>query len=139
MKRLLIFYGLMAFALLMLFQLSHYWYRSDNNSLEYILGVVAFISIATGIYFGRQFSKTPPPTSSPFEPDQKKIAELGISPREYEVLLCIAKGYSNKEIADELHVSENTVKTHVSNLLVKLDVKRRTQAVSIATGLNIIP
>ena len=68
----------------------------------------------------------------------EKIAELGISKREYEVLLQISKGQSNKEIADELFVSESTVKTHVSNLLLKLDAKRRTQAIQKAKNMGII-
>ena len=48
--------------------------------------------------------------------------------REYEVLLLIAKGYSNQEIADELFITLKTVKTHVSNILAKLEVSDRTQA-----------
>ena len=67
-----------------------------------------------------------------------KIKNLGISSREYEVLVEIAKGLSNKEIGEKLHVSESTVKTHVSNLLVKLNAKRRTQAIQIAKDLSII-
>ena len=50
----------------------------------------------------------------------------------------IAKGLSNKEIGNALFLSESTIKTHVSNLLVKLDAKRRTQAVQIAKSLKII-
>ena len=65
--------------------------------------------------------------------------QLGISNREYEVLLEIAKGLSNKEIANRLFISESTVKTHVSNVLIKMDAKRRTQAISIAKSLAIIP
>ena len=65
--------------------------------------------------------------------------QLGISNREYEVLLEIAKGLSNKEIANRLFISESTVKTHVSNVLIKLGAKRRTQAINIAKSLTIIP
>jgi len=71
--------------------------------------------------------------------DIDKIKELGISEREYEVLVEISKGLSNKEIGEKLFVSESTVKTHVSNLLVKLDAKRRTQALQRAKNLRIIP
>lgn len=48
--------------------------------------------------------------------------------RESEILLLIAKGYSNQEIADELFITLKTVKTHVSNILAKLEVEDRTQA-----------
>ncbi|WP_318312157.1 response regulator transcription factor [Flagellimonas crocea] len=64
---------------------------------------------------------------------------MGISKREYEVLVQISKGFSNKEIADVLFLSESTIKTHVSNLLVKLDSKRRTQAIQKAKDLHILP
>jgi NarL family two-component system response regulator LiaR len=51
----------------------------------------------------------------------------GLTEREREVLLLIAEGRSNKEIGDELHISIKTVKTHVSNLLMKCDLEDRTQ------------
>ncbi|WP_298550235.1 LuxR C-terminal-related transcriptional regulator [uncultured Algibacter sp.] len=50
----------------------------------------------------------------------------------------MALGLSNQEIAEKLFVSESTIKTHVSNLLIKLDAKRRTQAIQISKSLNII-
>ena len=64
---------------------------------------------------------------------------LGISKREYEVLELMARGLSNQEIADALFVSINTIKTHVSNLFLKLDTKRRTQAIQKAKELRLIP
>ncbi|WP_127587947.1 response regulator [Paenibacillus koleovorans] len=51
----------------------------------------------------------------------------GLTAREKEVLLLIADGRSNKDIAEELHISIKTVKTHVSNLLMKCEVEDRTQ------------
>jgi len=62
----------------------------------------------------------------------------GLSPREVEVLRLVCKGHSNAEIAAELFVSPNTVKTHVSNLLFKLDAKRRTQAAERARALGLV-
>jgi DNA-binding NarL/FixJ family response regulator len=50
----------------------------------------------------------------------------------------VAEGLSNKEIADKLFLTESTIKTHVSNLLLKLNAKRRTQAIQIAKELQII-
>ncbi len=76
--------------------------------------------------------------SGPIEVDWKKLENLGISKREYEVLQQVVKGLSNKEIGERLHLSESTIKTHVSNLLVKLDVKRRTQAIQKAKELKIM-
>ena len=78
-------------------------------------------------------------TGGPFELNQKEIDKLGISKRELDVLNLMATGSSNEEIAAKLFVSLNTVKTHSSNLFLKLDVKRRTQAVEKAKRLSIIP
>jgi NarL family two-component system response regulator LiaR len=75
----------------------------------------------------------------PFLPDTKMISRLGISQREMEVLQLIASGATNQEIADQLFVSLNTIKTHTSRLFEKLDVKRRTQAIEKAKRINIIP
>ncbi|GAB4198141.1 MAG: response regulator transcription factor [Wenzhouxiangellaceae bacterium] len=54
--------------------------------------------------------------------------DLGLSPREKEVLGLMAEGMSNQQIADTLHIGEKTVKSHVSNVLAKLEVNDRTQA-----------
>lgn len=70
--------------------------------------------------------------------DLEKIKALEITAREYQVLELISKGFSNKEIADHLFLTKSTIKTHVSNLLVKLNAKRRTQAVQVAQELNIL-
>ena len=69
---------------------------------------------------------------------EKKIKDLEITSREYQVLQCISEGLSNKEIGEKLFLSESTIKTHVSNLLLKLNAKRRTQAIQIAKTYKII-
>ena len=63
---------------------------------------------------------------------------LGISERELEVLELLAAGSSNKEIAHQLEVSPNTVKTHVARLFEKLEVQRRTEAIVRARELGLI-
>ncbi|HCX2473391.1 TPA: response regulator transcription factor VraR [Staphylococcus aureus] len=85
---------------------------------------------------------------SVFEPEvlvkmrnrMKKRAELYemLTEREMEILLLIAKGYSNQEIASVSHITIKTVKTHVSNILSKLEVQDRTQAVIYAFQHNLI-
>jgi ATP/maltotriose-dependent transcriptional regulator MalT len=67
------------------------------------------------------------------------LQELGITRRELEILELISKGMSNREIAEKLFVSENTVKTHSSRIFDKLRAKRRTQAVQIGKELGLIP
>lgn len=70
--------------------------------------------------------------------NEAELATLNLSSREYEVLQLLAKGYSNSDIADALFLSISTVKTHVSNLYSKMDVKSRTQATEKAKRLKII-
>jgi len=74
-----------------------------------------------------------------FTPDEALISSLGLSRREIEVLQLMAAGATNQEIADQLFISLNTIKTHTSRMFEKLDVKRRTQAVEKAKRLHIIP
>jgi DNA-binding NarL/FixJ family response regulator len=71
----------------------------------------------------------PPPATEP--PD-------GLTAREAEVLLLIAEGLSNHEIAQKLHVSTATVKTHINNLFAKIGIKDRAQAVRYAYGKGLV-
>lgn len=106
-------------------------------SIELIIAGIAIIFFGIGVMINKKVlhkSKTPVT-----EIDHKKIKALGLSKREYEVLCEIASGLSNKEIAEKLFVSESTIKTHVSKVFLKLDAKRRTQAIQIAKELRIIP
>ena len=59
---------------------------------------------------------------------QEPVLHEDLTNREHEILMLIAQGKSNQEIADELFITLKTVKTHVSNILAKLDVDDRTQA-----------
>lgn len=136
MKKTILVFSALIVALLLLFKLSEYSYLSGDISIELVIGGIAVIFFFVGIYINQKTLHR----EKPIHPhiDHKKIEKLGISKREYEVLELISKGLSNKEIADTLFVSESTIKTHVSNLLVKLDAKRRTQAIQKAKKLQII-
>lgn len=118
-----------------LFQLSKYSYATNDTSIETIIALVALVFLLLGFYLNSTKIKK---TQEFIEINHQKIKDLGISNREYEVLVEISKGSSNKEIGDALNLSESTIKTHVSNLLVKLDAKRRTQAIRKAKNLKII-
>jgi NarL family two-component system response regulator LiaR len=78
------------------------------------------------------------PPAEPFAADESRRVELGITPRELEILGLIAEGLSNREIAGRLFVSENTVKTHSSRIFEKLGARRRTQAVQLGKSLGLL-
>jgi DNA-binding CsgD family transcriptional regulator len=111
-------------------------------------GVVAVIFTVVGAYAGLRLTRPKEvvverevyvPTSEPFVRDEAKLEQLGITPRELEILQLMAEGLSNREIGERLFVSEHTVKSHSSRLFDKLDASRRTQAVSRAKEFRIIP
>jgi DNA-binding NarL/FixJ family response regulator len=70
--------------------------------------------------------------------DLARGAESGLSSREMEVLTCLAQGKTTAQIASELYISENTVKTHVRHILEKLEAANRAEAVSKATQMGLI-
>ena len=72
------------------------------------------------------------------KPKPEPPADLGLSPRELHVLQLLCAAYSNTEIAHELHVSESTVKTHVSAIMTKLNVTSRLKAVVRAYELGLV-
>ena len=75
----------------------------------------------------------------PFVRNEARLGQLGITPRELEILEALAAGLSTREIAERLFVSENTVKTHAARLFAKLSAQRRTQAVQRAKEAGLIP
>lgn len=139
MFKVILRFGLLIAALLILFQLSKMSLFIPDMSSDLIVGLVGASFIGLGIYLGLKFRKVEVVEVGPIvEIDHVQIQNLGLTEREMEVLQLISEGYSNVEIGERLFVSENTIKTHVSNLFVKLDVKRRTQAVTRAKELRII-
>lgn len=139
MKQTIIRFGLIIAALLILFQLSKVSLMVPDISQDLIIGLIGAAFIGFGIYLGFNFRKVKlVEVDIPAEIDTRQIESLGLTERELEVLQLISAGYSNVEIGECLFLSESTIKTHVSNLFVKLDVKRRTQAVIKAKELRVI-
>ena len=128
-------FSAIALAIWLLLQLGRYGYRSSPDDGEWVLAGLALLFLLLG-YILRNHIRPAKPTEGP---DTLKLEQLGISQREYEVLQSLCRGNSNREIATELFITESTVKTHVSNLLVKLDVRRRTQLMDKARALNLLP
>jgi DNA-binding CsgD family transcriptional regulator len=147
MKKHILIYGVCGGLLIVLLKLIEYRFLVLERSLEIYGGLVALLFASVGIWLGLKFTKTKetvvvkevPVLTREFVRDQTRLRELGITAREFEILELIAGGMSNREIAEKLFVSENTVKTHSSRLFDKLSAKRRTQAVQIAKQLRLIP
>lgn len=136
MKKTILVFGLLILALLLLFQFSKYAVISGDLDSEFTIAIIAIVFFFIGVYLNKKSLQKRNVISEDI--NHKKIKDLHISKREYEVLLGISEGLSNKEIGEKLFVSESTIKTHVSNLLSKLNAKRRTQALQIAKDYNII-
>jgi DNA-binding CsgD family transcriptional regulator len=139
----IVLYGLTGGLLITILKLTEYRFLILEHSLEIYGGLIAAIFAGLGIWLGltltrRKTQPSPPPTGA-FAPNEQRISELGITPRELEILGLIASGLSNREIADRLFVSENTVKTHSSRLFDKLGARRRTQAVQLGKQAHLIP
>jgi DNA-binding CsgD family transcriptional regulator len=148
MKRHVLLYGLVAGILIAALKWMEYRFLVIGHSIEIYGGLVAATFSALGIWLGLKLTskrerlvtkEVPAPAGQPFRPDDGRREALGITPRELEILELIAQGLSNREIAEKLFVSENTVKTHSSRIFDKLGAKRRTQAVQLGKELHLIP
>jgi NarL family two-component system response regulator LiaR len=159
-----LFYGVCGGLLIAVLKLTEYRFLVVEHSVEIYSALVAALFAALGIWLGLTLTRKRPETivretiverivtetiirevpaqageNDPFVADEARASELAITARELEILGLIANGLSNREIADRLFVSENTVKTHSSRLFDKLGAKRRTQAVQIGKSARLIP
>jgi len=156
MKRHVLIYGVVGGILIAVLQWTQYKFLVVEHSIEIYVGLIAAIFAALGIWLGQRLTGRRPGiaaktdavssapvhafvASDPFLPDEKKREELNITRRELEILELVAKGMSNREIATQLFVSENTVKTHSSRAFDKLGAKRRTQAVQLGKEFGLLP
>ncbi|EOZ97125.1 Response regulator LiaR [Indibacter alkaliphilus LW1] len=125
-------------------------YLIVDNAIDIYVGLIAVFFTILGIWLATQLTKPKVeqvivekevyvPLSEDFAINQSALEALNLTKREFEILQLISSGHSNAEIADNLFLSLSTVKTHLSNLYVKMDVKRRTQAVDRAKKLQIVP
>ena len=149
MKHLAI-YGACGGLLIVAMQYVEYRFLVVQHSVEIYGALIAAAFASVGIWLGLTITRRKvvikevpvevhvPAPAGPFTPDTARIDALGITPRELEVLQLIAEGLSNKEMADRLCVSENTIKTHTSRVFDKLGASRRTQAVQLAKSQGIL-
>jgi len=119
----------------LLLQWLQYQYVVRLLSPEVYIVIIAAGFTVLGGWFGYRVTNRARPGA---ERNQAALDALHISEKEQRVLELLVAGLSNKEIADTLCVSINTVKTHLANLYAKLQVSRRTQAVRRARELRLV-
>src|ERR1700684_3594107 len=153
MKRHVVIFGLVGGLLIAILQYTEYRFIVIEHSVELYGALVALLFATFGIWLGLRITrrretmaKEVLPASGrssepalPFSPNAAQQQSLGITDRELEILALIARGLSNREIATQLFVSENTVKTHCSRAFDKLGAARRTQAVRRGKELGLLP
>jgi len=141
-------YGLCGGILIVVLRLIEFRFLIVEHSIEIYGGLIAAMFAGLGIWLGLKLTRkkevvvvkeVPVPITQRFTLNEERLKDLGITRRELEILELIAQGLSNREIADKLFVSENTVKTHSSRLFDKLSARRRTQAVQIGKEMGLIP
>jgi len=150
--RTILIFGIVGGALIAGLQLVEYRYLLVEHSTEIYGALVAVIFAAVGIWLGSTIVRTrevvreievhvevPVLSSAGFVRDDRARERLGITDRELEVLGLIAQGLSTREMAERIHVSENTIKTHASRVFAKLGARRRTQAVQLGKERRLIP
>jgi NarL family two-component system response regulator LiaR len=144
----ILLYSVCGGVLIVVLKLTEYRFLVVEYSVEIYVALVAALFAGLGIWLGLTLTRKKPeivvkeiqvPVTDPFVLDETRVSQFGITARELEILGLIATGLSNREIADRLFVSENTVKTHSSRLFDKLGARRRTQAVQIGKTARLIP
>jgi len=136
MVRTILIYGALLAAGAFGLQWLEFQFVVRTHTTETYLVLIAIAFMGLGVWVGARLFRRSAVT--PFEPNTRVRETLGVSDRELEVLTLLAQGRSNKEIAKQLDVSPNTVKTHVASLFEKLEAKRRTEAISRARELGIL-
>jgi DNA-binding CsgD family transcriptional regulator len=162
MKRHVLIFGLVGGLLIATLQYTEYRFIIIEHSVELYGALVAILFATFGIWLGLRITRsretvretvlvrevlvpaeapapTPDPRQAPFAPNAARQRTLGITARELEILNLVARGFSNREIATQLFVSENTVKTHCARAFDKLGAARRTQAVQRGKELGLLP
>ncbi|MEZ4722960.1 MAG: LuxR C-terminal-related transcriptional regulator [Flavobacteriales bacterium] len=148
-QHILLYGGVMAL-LIMLMKWLQWKYLITDNAIDIYIGLLAVTFTALGLWLASQLTKTKVrtvtvekevliPQSEYFVLNEEELNRLELTKREYEVLELITRGQSNADIADRLSLSLSTIKTHVSNVLLKMDVKSRAQAIEKAKRLRITP
>jgi DNA-binding NarL/FixJ family response regulator len=140
MKQVVIGFGLLITAVLVLFRIAGVYHLYNNTGDDPWIAGFSILFLIIGIILSRKlFVKTHIVIQQKTTGiNQDQLIKSGISKREAEILLLMHEGLSNHQIAARLFISENTIKKHISNIFQKLQVERRTEAIKKALELSII-
>jgi DNA-binding CsgD family transcriptional regulator len=144
----ILFYGLALAILVFALKWLQWKFLIVEHSIEIYIGLVAIFFTSIGIWVATQLVKPKVvhieverevlvPMPEHVTINEAELNKLNLTEREYDVLQLLVKGHSNADIAEHLFLSVSTVKTHVSNLFVKMSVKNRTQAMEKARRLRL--
>jgi two-component system, NarL family, response regulator LiaR len=157
MRRQVLIFGLVGGLLVATLHYIEYRFVIIEHSVELYGALVAILFAAFGIWLGLRLTRgretirktvvvkevpvpvETPAARKPFVPNMAQQQALGVTARELEILTLVARGLSNREIAAQLFVSENTVKTHCARAFDKLGAARRTQAVQRGKEFGLLP
>jgi NarL family two-component system response regulator LiaR len=152
MKRHALIFGVVGGLLIAVLQYTEYRLVVIEHSVELYGALIAILFASFGIWLGLRITRSREtvvvrevqvPAQAvaveSFTPDAAQQQALGMTAREMEVLGLVARGLSNREIAAQLFVSENTIKTHCARAFDKLGASRRTQAVHRGKELGLLP
>lgn len=144
----IVLYGLILAILVFTLKWLQWKFLIVDNAIDIYIGLIAVFFTILGVWVASQLMKPkiqeviiekevfiPQPDESII--NERELKKLNLSTREYEVLQLMTKGYSNLDMANSLFLSVSTIKTHVSNLFAKMEVKSRTQAIEKAKRLKI--
>jgi len=145
-----ILYGVLLAMLLFLLKWLELRLLIMHHAFEIYAGIIAVMFTGLGIWLALKLAKPTVQTmvvekevyinnATLFTFNEEALTQLNMSRRELEVLQLMAEGLSNQEIADQLFVSLNTVKTHSARVFEKMEVKRRTQAIEKGKRMSLIP
>jgi len=145
----ILLYGLLLALLVFVLKWLQWKFLIVDNAIDIYVGLIAVFFTALGVWVANQLVKPKVETiigekevilqpSENFLVDESALKKLNLNQREYQVLQLLAKGHSNADIANDLFLSLSTIKTHTSNLYLKMEVKSRTQAITKGKLLRII-
>lgn len=138
-------YGIILAVLIFALKWLQWKFLIVDNAIDIYMGLMAVFFTVLGVWVAIRLVKPgirvvviEKEVPEKFQVNEMELEKLGLNRRELEVLQLLATGYSNADIAKDLYLSVSTIKTHVSNLFVKMEVKSRTQAIAKAKRLRII-